>query len=304
MKLTKGKIAKLYGKPRQSLKKKGKSKRGTGKGRTFRQNRKVNLARRTMKRVSYLGGTNPDIDPLGLKQGLDATETGLTQGLDATETGLKQGLDATETGLKQGLDATETGLTQGLDATETGLTQGLDATETGLKQGLDATETGLEKADGILAAAPPIPQVVEARMALEAANAGVSTATDAITPLNDAVLTTATQAEEEKQEEEVPTIISNVQNTSDKTDTNTDSPLLLDEGVNNQSQSNTQTTDADNAVPMKILQITDDINVQNALKVLLDKVVTTTIEQLQTKRNFSADELLQQTVDDLGRTSS
>lgn len=59
MKLTKGKIAKLYNKKRQSLKKKGKSKRGSGKGRTFRQNRKVNLARRTMKRLSYLGGADP-----------------------------------------------------------------------------------------------------------------------------------------------------------------------------------------------------------------------------------------------------
>lgn len=66
MKLTKGKIAKLYNKKRQSLKKKGKSKRGSGKGRTFRQNRKVNLARRTMKRLSYLGGADPlpgDVPP-------------------------------------------------------------------------------------------------------------------------------------------------------------------------------------------------------------------------------------------------
>lgn len=59
MKLTKGKIAKLYNKRKQTLKKKGKPKRITGKSKTFRQNRKVNLSRQSLRRFSRVGGRLP-----------------------------------------------------------------------------------------------------------------------------------------------------------------------------------------------------------------------------------------------------
>ena len=59
MKLTKGKIAKLYNKRKQTLKKKSKPKRSAGKSKTFRQNRKVNLSRQSLRRFSYSGGRLP-----------------------------------------------------------------------------------------------------------------------------------------------------------------------------------------------------------------------------------------------------
>jgi hypothetical protein len=59
MKLTKGKIAKLYNKRKQTLKKKSKPKRSTGKSKTFRQNRKVNLSRQSLRRFSRVGGRLP-----------------------------------------------------------------------------------------------------------------------------------------------------------------------------------------------------------------------------------------------------
>jgi hypothetical protein len=81
MKLTKGKIAKLYNKRKQTLKKKGKPKRGAGKSRTFRQNKKVNLSRRSLKRFSYLGG---QLAP----NGLPVIKRGLDNGLSAADAGL------------------------------------------------------------------------------------------------------------------------------------------------------------------------------------------------------------------------
>ena len=52
MKLTKGKISKLYNKKRQSLKK-HKRLKSSYKKRTFRNKRKVNLARKSLKRFNY-----------------------------------------------------------------------------------------------------------------------------------------------------------------------------------------------------------------------------------------------------------
>ena len=75
MKLTKGKIAKLYNKRKQTLKKKGKSKRGASKSKTFRQNKKINLSRRSLKRFSYLGGRLP---PSALDKGLRVVDAGLS----------------------------------------------------------------------------------------------------------------------------------------------------------------------------------------------------------------------------------
>ena len=75
MKLTKGKIAKLYNKRKQTLKKKVKSKRGASKSKTFRQNKKVNLSRRSLKRFSYLGGRLP---PSALDRGMRVVDAGLS----------------------------------------------------------------------------------------------------------------------------------------------------------------------------------------------------------------------------------
>ena len=79
MKLTKGKIAKLYNKRKQTLKKKGKPKRSAGKSKTFRQNRKVNLSRQSLRRFSYLGGQLPVNRVLPITDaGLSAAQQGLS----------------------------------------------------------------------------------------------------------------------------------------------------------------------------------------------------------------------------------
>jgi hypothetical protein len=62
MNLTKGKISKLYSKKKQSLKR-NKNKRGhSGKSKTFRKNKRVNLARKSLKRLHFKenkgGGVN------------------------------------------------------------------------------------------------------------------------------------------------------------------------------------------------------------------------------------------------------
>ena len=61
MKLTKGKISKLYNKKRQSLKKHKKIK-SSYKKRTFRNKRKVNLARKSLKKINYRGGEGENND--------------------------------------------------------------------------------------------------------------------------------------------------------------------------------------------------------------------------------------------------
>ena len=50
MKLTKGKISKLYSKKKQSLKKKVNKKRGSSRNKTFRKKRNIHLARKSLKR--------------------------------------------------------------------------------------------------------------------------------------------------------------------------------------------------------------------------------------------------------------
>jgi hypothetical protein len=63
MNLTKGKISKLYSKKKQTLKR-NKNKRGhSGRSKTFRKNRRVNLARKSLKRVHFkanIGGEPTD----------------------------------------------------------------------------------------------------------------------------------------------------------------------------------------------------------------------------------------------------
>lgn len=61
MKLTKGKITKLYNKKRQTLKKKN-NKKIRQRGRTFRGKRPMNLARRTLKNFSYTKGGEGKLD--------------------------------------------------------------------------------------------------------------------------------------------------------------------------------------------------------------------------------------------------
>ena len=120
MKLTKGKIAKLYNKRKQTLKKKGKPKRSTGKSKTFRQNRKVNLSRQSLRRFSYLGGQLPVNRVLPVTDdGLSAAQQGLSNvdqivsevppvgpvgeakiGLTAAEMGIS--------GIQKGVEAAET----------------------------------------------------------------------------------------------------------------------------------------------------------------------------------------------------
>ena len=57
MNLTKGKISKLYSKKKQSLKR-NKNKRGhSSKSKTFRKNKRVNLARKSLKRLHFKANT-------------------------------------------------------------------------------------------------------------------------------------------------------------------------------------------------------------------------------------------------------
>ena len=58
MKLTKGKISKLYNKKNQSLKRKNYKKGTSFKTKTFRNKRNINLANKSLKRI-YKGGTTP-----------------------------------------------------------------------------------------------------------------------------------------------------------------------------------------------------------------------------------------------------
>ena len=58
MKLTKGKITKLYGKQKQS-RKKNKKRKTSNKNRSFRRKRNLNLMRKSLKR--YKGGVNDDV---------------------------------------------------------------------------------------------------------------------------------------------------------------------------------------------------------------------------------------------------
>ena len=60
MKLTKGKISKLYNKKKQSLKKKVNKRKTSNKNKTFRKKRNIHLARKSLKRFHYKkqrGGT-------------------------------------------------------------------------------------------------------------------------------------------------------------------------------------------------------------------------------------------------------
>ena len=61
MKLTKGKISKLYNKKRQSFKR-PKKKKLSSKIRTFRNKKYLNLARKTLKHYKHVGGAYHDTE--------------------------------------------------------------------------------------------------------------------------------------------------------------------------------------------------------------------------------------------------
>jgi hypothetical protein len=61
MKLTKGKISKLYNKKRQSFKR-PKRKKLSNKIRTFRNKKHLNLARKTLKHYKHVGGAYHDTE--------------------------------------------------------------------------------------------------------------------------------------------------------------------------------------------------------------------------------------------------
>ena len=63
MKLTKGKISKLYNKNKQTLKKKANKRKTSNKSKTFRRKQKINLARKTLKRFHYKKQKGGEIIP-------------------------------------------------------------------------------------------------------------------------------------------------------------------------------------------------------------------------------------------------
>jgi hypothetical protein len=70
MKLTKGKISKLYAKNRQSVKRKKNGKKNTNKSKTFRKKRNINLANKSLKQVNFRKNDNnivPEYD--NIKEG-------------------------------------------------------------------------------------------------------------------------------------------------------------------------------------------------------------------------------------------
>jgi hypothetical protein len=78
MKLTKGKISKLYNKKKQSLKK-NKNKKSSSRNNTFRKKRNIHLARKSLKRFHYKkqrgGEDNTTTTPKAQETLLSKTET-------------------------------------------------------------------------------------------------------------------------------------------------------------------------------------------------------------------------------------
>ena len=92
MKLTKGKISKLYNKKKQTMKKKANKRKSSKKNRTFRRKQKVNLARKSLKRLRYKklsGGVGTDDVPktdeeLGIFPPVATVEENVTVPLEET----------------------------------------------------------------------------------------------------------------------------------------------------------------------------------------------------------------------------
>jgi len=86
MKLTKGKISKLYNKKKQTMKKKANKRKSSKKNRTFRRKQKVNLARKSLKRLRYKklsGGSVPKTDEdLGIFPPVATVEENVTVPLE------------------------------------------------------------------------------------------------------------------------------------------------------------------------------------------------------------------------------
>ena len=92
MKLTKGKISKLYNKKKQTMKRKVNKKKGSNKNRTFRRKQKMNLARKSLKRLRYnkLSGGTDDVpktdEELGIFPPVATVEENVTVPLEETST--------------------------------------------------------------------------------------------------------------------------------------------------------------------------------------------------------------------------
>ena len=97
MNLTKGKITKLYNKKRQTLKRKINKKKSSNKSKTFRRNRKINLARKSLKRFhnkKYRGGIGEGEEAVNQVEGAVNTVEGEGkpvegQGIDASDVQLQ-----------------------------------------------------------------------------------------------------------------------------------------------------------------------------------------------------------------------
>jgi hypothetical protein len=83
MKLTKGKISKLYNKKRQSFKR-PKRRKLSNKIRTFRNKKYLNLARKTLKHYKYTGGAYHDTE--SPKESLEVEQLSVSQNQDQPST--------------------------------------------------------------------------------------------------------------------------------------------------------------------------------------------------------------------------
>ena len=152
MKLTKGKISKLYKKNRQSHKRKKHKKNKSSRNKTFRKRKALNLARRTLRRLKQTGGVNQEslqtsssLQP-SLTDKLQPTdETASSSSLEASSTSDLQPAD--ETALSSLLEPSSTSElppSSSLDASSTTDLSSTDDSLTGNLQSIDETASSLQ----------------------------------------------------------------------------------------------------------------------------------------------------------------
>ena len=93
MKLTKGKISKLYNKKRQSLKKNNNKRKSSTKNKTFRKKRNIHLARKSLKRFQYNKQRGGEDDDKNSQENISKIESKETPTLTEGE----QSIDPTST---------------------------------------------------------------------------------------------------------------------------------------------------------------------------------------------------------------
>ena len=106
MKLTKGKISKLYNKKKQSIKRNKKQKKSY-KRRTFRNKKRTNLARKTLKKFNYKKYKGGDGETDNVPKNDEITLTNSDQPLDITST-TETPVDITSTETPVEITSTET----------------------------------------------------------------------------------------------------------------------------------------------------------------------------------------------------